>query len=302
VVCISHTKNLFIPENVLLGAIIFGISSLTEKLQRELTKWGEKHDVNKNHLRMLEEVSSFSYFLQKDRFVSRLVKNYNVNYNTIDLLLQKVLNRKNFGKITPKYQKLIEFLQMWKHWDKILRDNSSLEIKLQGFLNELNAPKLYECWLFYKMLASYGEMKQSRKVTIFSNGKYEIQYQWRKTIGWTKVGGTEIPRIPDIMIKKNGTIVAVIDAKYMDGNEELENNVEGGKMPDSKIVNQMIIAMDYGTKKNNVDLGIVMFADKQDSVRIIIEKDGTNKKIYFLNVHPETNPERALEEIKKIIS
>ena len=82
-----------------------------------------------------------------------------------------------------------------------------------------------------------------------------------------------------ILIRKNGKGVAIIDAKCMSGNKELEETSQG-QMPDSKIVNQMIIAMDYGKPKTHVDLGIVLFADK-DSNPVTIEKNDGKKRIHF---------------------
>jgi hypothetical protein len=101
------------------------------------------------------------------------------------------------------------------------------------------------------------------------------------------------------LIRKNKKVLAIIDAKYMSGNKELEETSEG-KMPDSKIVNQMIIAMDYGKPKTHVDLGIVLFADK-NNVPVTIEKNDKKKKIHFLSMHPENDVQLNLEEMKKII-
>ena len=84
----------------------------------------------------------------------------------------------------------------------------------------------------------------------------------------------------------------------MKGNKELETSQ--GQMPDSKIVNQMIIAMDYGKDTTHVDLGIVLFADK-DTYPVVIEKKDSNKKIHFRKMHPENDVELELEEMKKII-
>ena len=38
----------------------------------------------------------------------------------------------------------------------------------------------------------------------FSNGEYDVIFQWSKQIGWKKAGGRELDRRPDIMIRKNG--------------------------------------------------------------------------------------------------
>jgi hypothetical protein len=210
----------------------------------------------------------------------------------------------SYGKIGLDYLKLIQFLPIWKNWNKISNDESPLEIKLPNYLEQLSEPRLYELWLFYKIIDLYSKskkMEQQSKKTVFSNGTYSIQEQWSKTIGWRKLGGSEVNRRPDILIrkfdKKKWKGVAIIDAKCMEGNKELEETSQG-EMPDSKIVNQMIIAMDYGN--NQLDLGIVLFADK-DTYPVIIEKNDSNKKIYFRKMHPENDVQLELEEIKKII-
>ena len=91
----------------------------------------------------------------------------------------------------------------------------------------------------------------------------------------------------------------MIDAKYMDSKEGV---------PKDDIVNQMIIAMDYGNKKERVDLGFVLFADKEDQKKdIIVEKSNgiPTKRIYFLNMHPEnrlpTGEYAALKKVKSKI-
>ena len=93
--------------------------------------------------------------------------------------------------------------------------------------------------------------------------------------------------------------MAIIDAKYMAGNILLESTHEGST-PAPEIVNQMIIAMDYGDPEKNVDLGIILFADK-NNVPVIIEKTDGKKKIHFRSMHPENDVQLELEEIKKII-
>ena len=300
VVCVSYTKNLFTPENVLLGAVILGIGALAEKFKSKREEW-DKNTTDDKRVKLLEEIIEFTHFLKKDRFISKLIMHYYENFNGIELLLQKVQRRMSYGKIGRDYLNLIKFLQIWKNWDKISSNDSPLKIELQNYLEKLDEPRLYELWLFYKIIDSYSKSKKMEQCKenqkIFSNGIYSIQEQWIKKIGWNQDGGTELYRIPDILIKKKGKIKAIIDAKYMKGNEELETG--GGERPDSKIVNQMIIAMDYG-KNKDIDLGIVLFADK-DTYPVTIEKNDSNKKIYFRKMHPENNIELELEDLKKII-
>ena len=53
-------------------------------------------------------------------------------------------------------------------------------------------------------------------------------------------------------------------------------------------------------QKTHVDLGIVLFADK-DTYPVTIEKNDGKKKIYFRKMHPANDVQSELEEIKKII-
>jgi len=303
IVCTSYSKNLFTPENLLLGAVILGIGALAEKYIDKRIEWDPK-TIDDKRVKLLEEIIDFSHFLKKDRFISKLIMHYYKNFNGIDLLIQRVQHKMSYGKIGRDYQNLIKFLEILKNWDKISSEDSPLEIQLPNYLEKLSEPRLYELWLFYKIVDLYSKskkMKQISKESVFSNGIYRIQEQWNKTIGWRKSGEKDLNRRPDILIEKNKfprwERMAIIDAKCMEGNKELEETNEG-KMPDSKIVNQMIIAMDYG--KKHVDLGIVLFADK-DTYPVTIEKNDGNKKIYFRKMHPENDVQSELEKIKKII-
>jgi len=301
VVCVSYTKNLFTPENILLGAVILGIGALAEKFKSRREEWDENR-TDDRRVKLLDEIIEFAHFLKKDRFISKLIMHYYKNFNGIELLLQKVQPRMSYGKIGGDYVNLIKFLQIWKNWDSISSDESPLDIKLQNYLEKLDEPRLYELWLFYKIIDLYGKSKkmvQQSVKSVFSNGLYSIEEQWSKTIGWRKLGGSEVNRRPDILIRKKGKGVAIIDAKCMSGNKELEETSQG-QMPDSKIVNQMIIAMDYGKPKTHVNLGIVLFADK-DTYPVTIEKNDGKKRIHFRKMHPANDVSSELEEIKKII-
>ena len=299
IVCASYTKNLFTPENILLGSIIIGIESLAEKFKLLLEKQEPKKTVI-HRIKLLDQVIEFTQFLKKDRFISKLIMHYYKNFNGIDLLLQRVQRRMSYGKIGRDYLQLIQFIPIWKNWNKISNDESPLEIKLPNYLEQLAEPRLYELWLFYKIIDMYSKpkkMEQQLKKTVFSNGIYSIQEQWNKKIGWKKSRGRELDRRPDILISKNKEILAIIDAKCMSGNDLLESSGEGS-MPSPQIVNQMIIAMDYG--KEEVDLGIVLFADK-DTYPVTIEKNDGKKKIHFCKMHPANDVQLGLEKIKKII-
>ena len=55
---------------------------------------------------------------------------------------------------------------------------------------------------------------------------------------------------------------------------------------------------------DSVRLGDVLFADKKDQERnVVIEKSSVTptKKIHFLNMHPDNDPEKSLTEVRNLI-
>ena len=298
-VCITYEKNIFTPENVMLGYIILSINSVADKFLSRRDEW-DKDYVLDDYVKMLHDVKAFVSFLQKDRFVSKLMNYYYRNFDSYEFLLKKISYRMRLGKIRPQYKPLIEFIRVWRSLDKILVEPSSLEVELSIYLNKLTEDRLYEYYIFYKILQSIPNMKQKPHPHEFSNSKYTVEYQFRKYIEWEK-DGTELYRIPDTVIKKDGEIIAMFDAKYMKSGDKLETEKldDPPDMPDRSIVNQMIIAMDYGKPRDKTDIGIVLFADARYQSTVVIEKGP--KKIHFLNMHPANNPENALAEVKNII-
>tara|TARA_B100001146_G_C15849166_1_gene292712 strand:- start:58 stop:564 length:507 start_codon:yes stop_codon:yes gene_type:complete len=154
-----------------------------------------------------------------------------------------------------------------------------------------------------------GVDQKSSSSNKFSKNQYTVEYQFSKPIGWIRLGRdraggkyNQIERRPDTVIKKGSEIVAMIDAKYMKSDHKTDkksDNIKG--MPDTKIVNQMIIAMDYGA--STTDLGIVLFADDRKQDDVVIEKIQKHKEIHFLNMHPENKRlmDDAFVKIKNIV-
>lgn len=311
-VCIEYSKNMFTPENVLLAALILGINTMATRFLELRSKWKDRYK-EERQVEKLNGIISYTSFLRKDRFVSKLVKHYLENFQGIDQLVERTLYRIRTGRLRSKYHPLLQFIKYWKMYDQILQEgDNSLKIKLWDLEWFQSEPKIYEMWTFYKTLSIFfGEEEVEQKTgtdsTEFTKGQYTIKYQFSKQIGW-RHKGREMTRRPDTAIKKDGTVVAMIDAKYMLAQKavEEEDRVHKTKAPSTGIVNQMIIAMDYGSGKT--DLGFVLFADKEDQKKdIIVEKsNGTpTKRIYFLNMHPEnrlpTGEYAALKKVKSKI-
>ena len=307
-VCIQYSKNLFTYENVLLAAVILGINTMAMQYLQKKAEWQVSQSQTEVYVQKLDGIISLTGFWLKDRNVSKLTNNYYQNFQGIEYLLEKTLYRFRIGKIAPKYHPLIQFIRVWKKYGQILNaDDTGLEIALSSLEHFRTDNRTYEIWIFYKMLELFFNEPRSKPVEqqekdphVFTKGKYTIKYQFRKYIEWEK-DGTELFRIPDTVIKKDSKIIAMFDAKYMKSGDKLETAKpdDPPDMPDRNIVNQMIIAMDYGKARAKTDIGIVLFADDRTQSTVVIEKGP--KKIYFLNMHPANNPENALAEVKNII-
>ena len=199
-------------------------------------------------------------------------------------------------------------------------EDSTLEAELPSLEDFNHDDRTYEIWIFYQMLKMFFENAQgvdqkSSSSNKFSKNQYTIEYQFSKPIGWIRLGRdraggkyNQIERRPDTVIKKGSEIVAMIDAKYMKSDAKSDEKSDNIKdMPDTKIVNQMIIAMDYGDEKDRTDLrtdlGIVLFADDRKQDDVVIDKIQKHKKIHFLNMHPENKllMDDAFVRIKNIV-
>ena len=312
-VCIVYTKNLFTPENVLLGALILGINELARKFLGVYDEWRE-HDDDGRLEKRLHEIIHYTSFLQRDRFVSKLINYYYRNFEGIEPLLEKISYRMTMEKIKDQYKPLIKFISIWKDWNKILQEEkNSLEANFPG-LEQFNRPeKVYEIWVFFKTLQMLSEDELGGKIHqkpspaeshCFSNDIFTIEYQYNQNIGWQREDtGTEIRRLPDTVIKRNGSIIATLDAKYRPASQTDDESEDADPdMPATGIVNQMLIAMDYGDRKDTTDLGIVLFADdREKDHHLVIKETQGQKKIHFVNMHPKNNLDAAMEYVKKLI-
>ena len=79
---------------------------------------------------------------------------------------------------------------MFRKLDKILSEPSSVDVQMSKYIANLSNPRLYEYYVFYKILECIPNMKQKgeTKSHVFSNGKYTVEYQFYKYIEWKKDG------------------------------------------------------------------------------------------------------------------
>lgn len=301
VVCSVYSKNLFIPENIFLGAVLLTMNLLSSKFLYEGTNELIDDFKPEVHGKILQQIVEYTGFLLKDKFVTKLVDYYIRHYENVNQLLNHIETRINVGRIHHQYKPLLRFIVEWKKYQWILRESTnSLREALTPYFDSIRLDKLYEMWVFYKTLQLFEPVKQKSHGKFFnSKSKIEIEYQYTKKIGWIlekpETLNQEVFRRPDVLVRKNGKLLAIIDAKCMKYSEEIsDDKQEPG--PNRDIVNQMIIYLDYGARCN---LGIVLFADDKIRDDILIKQD-KKRKIVFLNCYPYgTSSGLSFEKIKK---
>jgi hypothetical protein len=284
IVCTNNNKNIFTPENILLASIILGINLLAARFM----KAGIENQIDEfkiEHVDMLQRISDYTQFLLKDKPLKKLVDYYLLNFENNEELILAIGQRINQNKIRSKYYSLIQFVKWWKNLNWILNERRlSFQEALTPYLESPDDEKLYEIWILYKIISLFEPIYQKDNNTfVNSRTKFSVVYHQTRTLGWfrEKYGlNCDVKRYPDILIKKNGLDLAIVDAKCMHYSEKEDDKQEPG--PDRNIVNQMIIYLDYDGK---CDLGIVLYADDKMREDVVI-RQGENRKIIFLNCYP----------------
>jgi hypothetical protein len=310
VVCSVNLKNIYSPENVMLAVIVLGINILAARYLREIN---DNSPGYAQYSMVLTKIIEYTGLLLKNRLVRQLSEYYILNYKNLESLAMETYNQVLHGKIREKYRPLLTFLRDWIRYEYIInRPAKSLLSAVTAYLQNLKEDRIYEIWIFYKILELLEPIRQSKthdhKLFMNDRKAISIQYQALEEIGWTlKLCGSSFPvkRKPDILIRKDGNVKALIDAKYMLYKESEEDNELSGPelfgpeliRPNGDIVNQMIIYLDH---IGPCDLGIVLFADPGSLEDVSVRRG--NRRILFLNCYPYTsNSSTTLEKIKHYI-
>lgn len=301
IACNINKKNVFISENILLASTILEIKLLSKKIlvdgiNDQITGFKTEHKF------YLERIHDYSQFLLKDRFLKKLIDHYLSNYENFERIIMDIDYRLIKGKVKNKYFNLIQFFKIWKQFKWVVNSpHRSLFDILIPYLDSIDEDKLYEMWIFYSIISLFEPVIQKRP-NLFTNNesKFSIEYHQKRTLGW-KIERrgiiSDIRRFPDIVVKKNGQDIAIIDAKCMEYNENIQSEDSPEMGPDRNIVNQMILYLDYHKK---CDLGFVLYADTKKREDVLIKSD--TQKIYFLNCFPyEDTAFTAFRKIKQAL-
>ena len=192
VICISISKNIFTPENMLLDSLILGINLLASKfLKTGIDNQDLQFKVQ--HKLYLQKINDYTQFLLNDRILKKLVDYYLLNYENSEQLIIGINQRMNQGKIRSKYFSLLHLIQAWKNLNWIVNEHRlSLYDALTPYFNSITDDKLYEMWIFYKTVSLLKPISQNeRNVNIFVNDKngFSIEYHKKKPLDgiWKRV-------------------------------------------------------------------------------------------------------------------
>jgi hypothetical protein len=300
VVCSVNVKNIYSPENTMLAVILLGINILATKFTREIK---EDLPILVKYLPLLSRIMEYSGLLLKNRPIRKLSEFYLLNYKNLQSLVMDTHNQISRNKFREKYYPLLHLIKEWVKYEYIINTPTKSQVSaITAYLDKLRTETIYEIWIFYKLLELFEPMRQSAKYDhkVFFNDEkgISIEYQASSKIGWTiqkAEFNSSVLRRPDVLIKQNGHIKALVDAKYMIYQESDEET--GIRGPDRNIVNQMIIYLDYIGPS---DMGIVLFADPKQSQDISVKQ--RNRKIVFLNCYPYTNSSNStLDKVREYI-
>ena len=289
VVCTVYRKNLYTPENLFLGALLLAIRDVAKNFLEKM----QGEEVLQKFQGQMESIEKFSNFLVNDRFVNKICKYYLKNFESPHQIIGLVENRLLKGKIPLRYKVLLLFFQVWKIFDKDQKEKQDNFAKiLVNRLDLKDLHKLYEYFIFYNILEILAnatgklvQKKHSGRYNLYKNSEYSIEYQDSKRLGW-KRKGSPVFRIRDIVIRKRGKILAIVDAKFM----PLRKDV-------TEIENQMLIYLDYGESKSN--LAIVLFCFPGNE-KVYYNNDRT-KKMIFKSCHPDSSVKVLQWMQKKLI-
>ena len=167
-----NVRSASIPENILLGAIILGVNLQSIKLLRQAEEGPLRKDATDQHRVDLQTIAQFSAYLLKDKLLTALLAYYLQDFGSIERVFIPLTLRINAGRVSSKYFPLLNFIRLWKAFEWMLSERSSLYDVLARTLDSIGPDRLYELWVFYKTLDVLGPMKQNFKNrSLFSNGK-----------------------------------------------------------------------------------------------------------------------------------
>lgn len=298
VICNEIHKTPHTPENYILTQILFSINIICN---RYLSKGGKRDSntvIGEPTLKNLENIQNSTIDLLSSKIIKDIlpyaISNISSYESNLEIIVQKIIQ-----EILPRYYiGLVNILRKWKYFVWISNNNPELiEHSLRYYFftikdkDKMN--KLYECWVFYKILdcisdlfkIKFRELTKYNEITFeaFSGKIKNIIYQKKYETGWTYIDGLPILDRPDIVITFINNKVVIIDAK----NSDLNNSTG----PSYRHQMESYI-QSAGIEKANY--GIFLFSKGDRNSWKEIKRN--NQKIIWMSLIPNTNVSEELNE------
>jgi hypothetical protein len=197
-----------------------------------ITGPGERLD--DNLLSNLRSIRHFANTLLKTKTLRDMLPTAVADLGNLKRLFEDMLIRIRAGRISRVYASLYRLFHDWRYYVWVASaPPQTLQRNLwQYFLFDLKGEdridKLYECWVFYRVLRTFCEefdltMKEIERgesgVATFvskTDPKLKVAYQRIVRWGWEDSTGKQRVVIPDIIVTRDEKALLIVDAKNRD--------------------------------------------------------------------------------------
>lgn len=223
IVCNEIHKTMDTPENFILAQILFSMLIFCNRYIFGSGILPSGAHLGKITLDDLNSIRSYTTNLLSTNVIKRLLPIAIDNIDNFDNLFRMMIDRIYLGRISTNFAGIYNVLHKWKYFVWISsKDSDLIENTLRYYFFDMeNRDRLYECWVFYKILdlltdifdLKLSEKSYSKGVATFrsSDNSIEVTYQGIYKTGWFNQEES-VNDIPDIVIEVNKTII-ILDAK-----------------------------------------------------------------------------------------
>jgi hypothetical protein len=236
VICNEIHKTSNTPENYILAQILFSINIICNGYISKKGVLNSGVVIDEPTIKNLEYIQNYTIDLLSTKVIKEILPYAISNISNYESYLE-IIVQKIFNGILPRYYiGLTNILRKWKYFVWISNNNPELiEHSLRYYFFNLKDKKkmnrLYECWVFYKILdctsdtfkIKFKEITKYKEITFEASSSSKIKnivYQKKYETGWTDKNEQAIPDRPDIVINFRNKKVIIIDAK----NSNLDNS------------------------------------------------------------------------------
>jgi hypothetical protein len=298
VICTEIHKTAHTPENYILTQILFSINIICNRYLSKKGLLDSGAVIDEPTIKNLEYIQNYTIDLLSSKVIKDILPYAISNISGFESYLEIIVRNIIQGILPRYYIGLTNILRKWKYFVWISNNNPELiEHSLRYYFFTLKDTdkmnRLYECWVFYKILDSisdwfkikFKELTKYNEITFDASiGKIKnIIYQKKYETGWTYKDGLSILDRPDIVITFINNKVVIIDAK----NSDLNNSTR-------PLYRHQMESYIQSAGIENANYGIFLFSKgDRKSWKEIKRK---NQKIIWMSLTPNLN---VSEELNK---